>query len=242
MKFLKNLVNIVKLNKQHILNNQMYFKNSTNPKLNDYIYSIGNRIENYKHDLRNETNKLFKNDSIMLTEMSEGELLKMLVKISNCKKAVEIGVFTGYSSLCIAEGLPKDGKLYAADVSSEYTNLAIKYWKIANVNDKIELSLDGGHSLLDKLISTNENIDFAYIDADKPSYMDYYEKLLTLMKTGGLIVFDNTLWSGRVIEETKEGDSSTIAIKELNEYLSKDSRVEINMLPFSDGITIVRKV
>lgn len=177
----------------------------------------------------------------MLTEISEGELLKMLVKLTNAKTAVEIGVFTGYSSLCMAEGLPEGGKLLACDVSEEFTKVAEKYWKKAGVDGKISLSLEGGISFLDKLIESKQTVEIAFIDADKENYINYYERLLKILPSGGIIVFDNTLWSGKVIETAEEGDKETQALQQLNLILQKDDRVEINMIPLADGVTIVRK-
>ena len=221
---------------------QNYTKSSSNDKLNNYLYTVGNRISETKLNLREETNKLFPEDSIMLTEISEGELLKMLVKISNVKVAVEIGVFTGYSSLAIAEGLSDEGKLFASDISKEFTDIAQKYWKLAGVDHKIELNLKTGEDFLNDLALKNVVVDFAFIDADKPNYINYYEKLIKLVRPGGLIVFDNTLWFGKVLDKAKEGDISTQKLQELNLLLSKDERVEINQLPLSDGVTLVRKI
>jgi predicted O-methyltransferase YrrM len=227
------------ISKAYFINNSMYFKNSNNRKFNDYLYNIGNRVADYKHELREETIKLFNNEAVMLTEISEGELLKMLVQITGAKTAVEIGVFTGYSSICLAEGLPEDGRLLACDVDEDFTNLAKKYWKKGGLEKKITLSLEPGISFLDKLIEKNEVVDIAYLDADKSNYINYYERLLKLMKTGGVIIFDNTLWSGRVLNE--DADETTKSIQNLNLFLQKDTRVDINMIPLSDGVTIVRK-
>ncbi len=218
-----------------------YFKESSNPLINDYLYSIGNRISESKLKLREETQKLFPDEAAMLTEITEGELLKMLVKISNSKVAVEIGVFTGYSSLNIAEGLPSDGKLFASDISEEFTDVAKKYWKETGLESKIEFHLKSGLEFLSYLEKNNTVVDFAYIDADKVNYIFYYEELLKILRPGGLIVFDNTLWSGRVVQKADDDDHSTKALQELNLLLQKDERVEINQLPLSDGVTIVRK-
>ena len=219
------------------------FKTSSNEKMNNYIYEVGNRISDLKKKLREETQKDYSKDAIMLTELAEGELLKMLVKITNSKRVIELGVFTGYSSLCLAEGLPEDGKIYASDISKEFTDVARKYWKLANLDDKIELYLENGICFLDKIANKKESIDFAYIDADKINYDIYFEKTLAILKTGGIIVFDNTLYSGKVFEEDESKlCENSKALKKLNQKLYNDKRVDINMLPFSDGITIVRKI
>ena len=209
----------------------------------DYILNIGNKISSLKHDLIKETKELFPNDSIMLTQPTEGELLKMLVKLTNCKKGIEIGTFTGYSALCLAEGLPEDGSLMCFDISKDFTDLAKKYWKLNNLENKISLTLGNALQTLNPLITDSKNFesfDFAYVDADKPNYLNYYEVLLKLLKPNGWIVFDNVLWSLKVMDETCN-DECTLAFRNLNKFLRNDERVEINMLDISDGITIVRK-
>ena len=143
----------------------------------DYIYNVGNRISQVKYDLVRETKETFPNDSVMVTYLPQAELLKMSVQLTGAKKGIEIGVFTGISSLCMAEGLPDDGKLICLDVSEEFTNLARKYWKIAQVDHKIELIIDSGIISLQKILENLENLnsfDFAYVDADKPNYLNYY--------------------------------------------------------------------
>lgn len=219
-----------------------YTKSSSNDKLNNYLYTIGNRISDYKLKLREETHNLFPHDEIMLTEITEGELLKMLIRLINPKVAIEIGVFTGYSSICIAEGLSNEGKLYASDLSKEFTDIARKYWKIAGVEEKIELNLKPGLEFLDELIQKKVVVDFAFVDADKPNHINYYHKIMEILRPGGVIVFDNSIWFGKVLEKPKEGDLCTIKLHELNLLLNKDKRVEINQLALSDGVTIVRKI
>jgi predicted O-methyltransferase YrrM len=178
----------------------------------------------------------------MLTDPSEGELLKMLVKLSGSKKGIEIGVFTGYSSICMAEALPDDGHLLCSDVNGEFTDLAKKYWQITGLQNKVELILKPGLEILDNLLTDSKNIgayDFAYVDADKSNYINYYERLLKLIHPGGFIAFDNTLWSYKVVYE-EFNDDDTVGLRQLNSFLQSDSRVEITMVPISDGITIVR--
>ena len=208
-----------------------------------YIHIVGNRISDLKFDLIQETKEKFPGRAIMLTEPSEGELLKMLVKLSNSKRGIEIGVFTGYSSICIAEGLPDDGHLLCLDVSKEFTELAQKYWKLSNLSNKIELVLRPGLEVLDELLKESKNLksyDFAYVDADKNNYLNYYERLMKLIKPGGWIVFDNTLWDNKVVYEDSFDDMETVYLRQLNAALNNDERLEINMLPISDGVTIVR--
>jgi caffeoyl-CoA O-methyltransferase len=219
-------------------------KDTISPEITNYILNTGNRISQEKFDLINETIATFPDDALMLTHPPEGELLKMLVQLTGGRKGVEIGVFTGYSSLCLAEGLPDDGKLYALDISEDFTNLAKKYWKKANVDHKIELILAEGVTTLKQLASVEENLltfDFFYIDADKANYDLYYELALSLLRPNGFIVFDNTLRFGRVVQES-QNDTNTKALKVLNQKLRGDSRVSINMLGIADGVTIVRKI
>jgi len=211
----------------------------------DYILNIGNRISSLKKDLIHETKSNFPSDSIMLTQPTEGELLKMLVKLTNSKRGIEVGTFTGYSSICLAEGLPDDGQLLCYDINKEFTDIAMKYWKLNKLENKIQLTLGNALEKLTELVSDEANLntfDFAYVDADKPNYVNYYELLLKLLKSNGWIVFDNVLWAYKVIEkETENDDANTIAFRKLNFQLRNDERVEINMLDIADGITIVRK-
>jgi len=209
----------------------------------DYIFSVGNRISQVKYDMIKETEEKFPDNITMVTYPPQAELLKMLVQLTGARKGIEIGVFTGMSSLCLAEGLPEDGRLICLDVSEEFTNLAKKYWKIAQVDHKIELIVNPAINSLQKLLENSENLnsfDFAYVDADKPNYMNYYENLLKLLKPNGFIVFDNTLWMHKVAYEIYQ-DESTQAFRNLNNFLNKDNRVSINQINIGDGMTIVRK-
>jgi predicted O-methyltransferase YrrM len=212
-------------------------------KLAHYILTTGNRISQTKIDLIEETNKLFPEWAIMLTALEECELLRTLVQISGAKKGIEIGVFVGMSSLSIAEGLPEDGKLLALDISEEYTNVAKKYWEKAGVDKKIDLILGNAVQTLQTLADDPSNLnsfDFAYVDADKLNYLVYYEILLKLVKPNGFIVFDNVIWSKKVIDET-DNSSITVSMRKLNKTLHDDDRVDVNMLNIGDGINIVRK-
>ena len=217
------------------------YKNPSN--VTNYLFNVGNRISKGKLDLIAETKSLFNKDSEMLTHPTEGELLKMLVQLTNSKKGLEIGVFTGYSGLCLAEGLPEDGILYALDISEDFTNLAKKHWKLNNVDHKINLILGSAIDTLKELKEKEglESFDFCYIDAEKDNYINYYEIVLKLLKPNGFIVFDNTLWSYAVADESKT-DKLTVALRNLNKMLHDDSRVSINMINIADGVTIVRKI
>jgi len=150
-------------------------------------------------------------------------------------------VFTGYSSLWVANGLPDDGRIVACDVSEEYTAVARRYWKEAGVDHKIDLQLRPAVETLDELLSIQAaSFDFAFIDADKTNYENYYERILKLIRTGGLIAVDNTIWSGRVADP-KESDPDTVALRKFNEKLYGDERVALSMLSVGDGLTLAMK-
>jgi predicted O-methyltransferase YrrM len=172
----------------------------------------------------------------------QGQFMSLLVQLIGAKKALEIGVFTGYSSLVVALALPPEGKMVACDVSEEYTSIARRYWEQAGVADKIDLRIAPAIATLDKLIAAGETdtFDFAFIDADKSSYDDYYERALKLIRPGGLIAIDNVLWSG-LVADSKIQDNRTKKIRALNEKIHQDERVTISMVPIADGLTLARK-
>ena len=210
----------------------------------NYVLNTGNRISDLKDQLIKETVEKFNANKSMTTQQTEAEFLKMQVKLTNCKRGIEIGTFTGYSALCMAEGLPEGGELFCFDNWKEVTDVAEKYWKLAGVENKIKLTLgDGVAKINEMLVSKAEYLgtfDFAYIDADKPNYMNYYEQILKLLKPNGWIVIDNVLWQYKVVDDVCQ-EESTKCFRALNTFLKNDDRVEINMLDISDGITIVRK-
>lgn len=209
-----------------------------------YIMNIGNRISDLKYKLVEETIEKFPANKTMTTQETESELLKMLVKLTNGKRGIEVGTFTGYSALCMAEGLPDDGVLYCFDNWKEVTDLAQKYWELAGVNNKIKLNLGNGVETIEKILLSNkenlESFDFAYIDADKPNYMNYYEMILKLLKPNGWIVIDNVLWKYKVVDDVNQ-EESTECFRKLNKFIREDQRVDLNMIDIADGITIVRK-
>ena len=163
----------------------------------------------------------------------------ILARAIGAKSAVEVGVFTGYSSICVARALPPDGKLLCLDVNEQWTSIARRFWERAGVANKITLTLAPAAETLRALPATH-TFDFAFVDADKSSYKTYYEEILKRLRRDGLLLIDNVIWSGKVIDgEDKSND--TKAIRELNDFIAKDTRVEAVMIPVSDGITIVRK-
>jgi caffeoyl-CoA O-methyltransferase len=171
----------------------------------------------------------------------QGQFMTLLVKLIGARRTIEIGTFTGYSALTVALALPSDGKVLACDISDEYTSIGKPYWQRAGVADKIELVIAPATKTLDARIATGETgrHDFAFIDADKTGYDDYYERCLKLRRTGGSIAIDNTLWSGDVARPAQDDD--TRALQALNDKLHRDERIDMAMLPIGDGLTLARK-
>ncbi|HEX7370273.1 MAG TPA: class I SAM-dependent methyltransferase [Rhodanobacteraceae bacterium] len=171
----------------------------------------------------------------------QGQFMRVLVKLAGARRTIEVGTFTGYSALTVALALPPDGKLLACDISAEYTAVGKPYWQRAGVADKIELVVAPALQTLDARLAASDagNYDFAFIDADKSNYDGYYERCLQLVRAGGLIMFDNTLWEGKVAQPG--GDRDTLALKALNEKLHADTRVDVAMVPIGDGMTLARK-
>ena len=172
----------------------------------------------------------------------QGQFMRLLVKALGIRRAIEIGVYTGYSSLSVALAMPEDGRIIACDVSEEWTSIARRYWKEAGVDHKIELRLAPALETLDILIENDlgNSFDFAFIDADKAGYKVYYERTLALLRPGGLIAVDNTLWNGSVADMSNQTED-TIAIRELNELIHADERVDMSQLPVGDGLTLALK-
>ena len=178
--------------------------------------------------------------SVMQVSADQGALLTLLTAVSGASYAVEVGTFTGYSSICIARGLNAGGRLLCLDVSEEYTAYATRAWAKAGLDDRIELKLAPALESLQAL-PTDELIDVAFIDADKPNYLAYFEELLARLRPNGLIMVDNTLWSGRVIDADDATDRNLTAIKAFNDAIAADDRVDSYILPVSDGLTLIHK-
>jgi caffeoyl-CoA O-methyltransferase len=208
-------------------------------RLYDYLLQFGTRESDLLKDLRSETAKL--PAAGMQIGPEQGAFMSLLVELVGAKRALEIGTFTGYSSLCIAAALPTDGKLICCDVSEEYTSIARDYWRRAGLESKIELRLGPALATLDALIAADvETFDFAFIDADKGNYSNYYDRALNLVRPGGLIAIDNVLWGGDVADP-KKNDDDTAAIRALNEKVRNDERVTLALAPIGDGLTLARK-
>jgi predicted O-methyltransferase YrrM len=208
-------------------------------RLYDYLVQFGTRESELLKDLRAETAKL--PGAGMQIGPEQGAFMAVLVELIGARRALEIGTFTGYSSLCIAGALPADGKLICCDVSEEYTKVARDYWRRAGLESKIELRLGPAVATLDALIDADvEAFDFAFIDADKSNYGNYYDRALRLVRPGGLIAIDNVLWGGSVAKP-EETDEDTQAIRALNEKVRNDDRVTLALVPVGDGLTLARK-
>ncbi|WP_334141752.1 O-methyltransferase [Rhabdothermincola sp.] len=178
--------------------------------------------------------------SIMQIAPEQGALLTLLVALTDARFAVEVGTFTGYSALCIARGLQPGGRLVCCDVNEEWTAVARRAWEQAGVADRIDLRLAPAIETL-RALPPEAVVDFAFIDADKPSYIDYYEELLPRLRMGGLLVADNVLWFGRVVDPAAT-DPDTRAIRRFNDHVRDDPRTAAVMLPVGDGLTIARRV
>jgi len=172
----------------------------------------------------------------------QGQLMALLVELIGATKLIEVGTFTGYSALCMAQAMEPGGKLICCDISEEWTTIGRPFWERAGVSDRIELRLGPALETLDDLIRSDDRggFDIAFIDADKTNSAKYYEQCLELLRPGGLLMFDNTLWDGSVADPAKQ-DPDTVALRELNDTLRDDSRVSISLVPIGDGLTLARK-
>ena len=204
-----------------------------------YLLRTGVREPEVARRLREETQTL--PNAVMQIGPDQGQFMQLLVQLLRARKTIEVGVFTGYSALWVALGLPDDGRIVACDISEEYTSMGKRYWKEAGVDHKIDLRLAPGLETLDGLLpSERETFDFAFIDADKTNYENYYERALKLVRAGGLIAVDNTIWSGRVADPAEQ-TADTVAIRKFNEKLLGDDRITLSMLTVGDGLTLALK-
>ena len=208
----------------------------TTPELLAYVRRVGVREPDVLRRLREETSPLPMSQMQIAPE--QGALMSLLVRLIGAKRTLEIGTFTGYSSTCVALALPDDGRMVCCDVSREWTDVAQRYWADAGVAGKISLRLAPAGETLEQMLADGEtgSFDFAFIDANKRDYPAYYEACLRLVRRGGLIMLDNTLRDGRVLDPRDEDDR---AIAALNEQIATDERVDVAMLPMIDGITLV---
>ena len=210
-----------------------------NEPLVEYLQSVGYREDKIITELENETLKLGSVSQMQIAK-EQGQFLEMITKISNAKNSLEIGRFTGMSTLFLARGLPETGKIVTVDNSDEFLSLAKKYWELDNMSSKIESIIGDGFEVMQSMIDRQQSYDLIFIDADKNNYPNYYELSLNLLVSNGIIIIDNMLWHGDVADETKQ-DSQTKTIRDLNLKIQNDTRVEFSLLPLSDGLSFIRK-
>ena len=210
-----------------------------NPALYDYLTAHRSGRDPIAAELQAETEKLGP-IALMQIAPEQGTFMGLLTKAIGARNAVEVGTFTGYSALSVARALPADGKLLCCDINEEWTSIGQRYWEKAGVASKIDLRLGPALDTL-RALPRETRFDIAFIDADKTNYKHYYEEILARLRPNGLILFDNVLWMGAVIDDSNQSDD-TVALRELNEHIVNDARVESVMLSVSDGLTIVRKV
>jgi len=205
-----------------------------------YLRDVSLREPELLRRLRDETAAL--PEANMQIAPEQGQFMALLVQLMGARRAIEVGVFTGYSALAVALALPADGRLLACDVDHDWTARARRYWTEAGVAAKIDLRLAPALTTLDNLLAEGQagQFDFAFIDADKGNYIPYYERLLTLLRPGGLIVVDNVLWDGRVADPA-DNDADTVALRAFNEHLHGDERITLSLVPIGDGLSLALK-
>lgn len=213
---------------------------SLNEGLYDYLLTVSLREPDVLRRLRDETLRLPQRSMQIAPE--QGQFMAMLVRLINAAQILEVGTFTGYSALAMALALPPGGRIVTCDISEEWTAVARRYWSEAGVADRIGLRLGPALATLDALLASGENerFDVAFIDADKENYAGYYERALALVRRGGLIIVDNVLWGGSVIEPAKQ-DPDTAAIRAFNTMIHSDARVDLSLVPIGDGLTLAMK-
>jgi predicted O-methyltransferase YrrM len=209
-------------------------------RLYDYLLNVSLRDTPVQKALREETDK--QEWARMQISPDQAQFMALLVKLTDARKTIEVGTFTGYSALAIAQALPEDGVVVACDVSEEWTSIGKRFWKQAGVAHKIDLRLAPAAKTLTGLIEDgqNDSYDFAFIDADKENQLVYYEYCLQLVRPGGLIAIDNVLWGGDVANPDNQSED-TVAIRKFNEFVYQDGRVDISLVPIGDGLTLARR-
>ncbi len=204
-----------------------------------YLVAHSTPLDDVARDLVDETHRLLPDQVKMQIAPEQALLLTMLIRITGARRVVEVGTFTGMSSLAMARALPPDGRLICFDISEEFTRVAQRYWQRAGVDDRIELRLGPAAERLREL-PTEPHLDFVFIDADKTGYETYWNELVPRVRSGGLLAVDNVLWSGKVADDSVT-DEDTVAIRRFNDLVRDDGRVEVVMLPVADGLTLARR-
>ena len=216
---------------------------STQTKIDEslikYLQNLGYRKDKIIDDLADETSQLGSVSQMQIAK-EQGQFLEIITKLSKAKSCLEVGRFTGMSTLFIARGLSAEGKITTIDNSDEFLSLAKKYWDLDNMSSKIESIIGDGVEIMQSMIDRQHSYDFIFIDADKNNYPNYYELSLSLVPSNGIIIIDNMLWHGDVADE-KKNDSQTNTIRDLNTKIQNDSRVDFSLLPLSDGLSFIRK-
>ncbi len=216
---------------------------STQTKIDEslvkYLQNVGYRKDKIIDDLADETSKLGSVSQMQIAK-EQGQFLEIITKLSKAKSCLEVGRFTGMSTLFIARGLSAEGKIITIDNSDKFLSLAKKYWDLDNMSSKIESIIGDGVEIMQSMIDRQHSYDFIFIDADKNNYPNYYELSLSLVSSNGIIIIDNMLWHGDVADE-KKNDSQTNTIRDLNTKIQNDSRVDFSLLPLSDGLSFIRK-
>ena len=207
------------------------------PEIYDYVVAHGTPPDAAQQALIDETAKL--PNAMMQISPEQGAFMTVFTRLIGARQAVEVGTFTGYSAMSIARGLPDDGHLLCCDVSEEWTSIARRAWVAAGIDQKIELKLAPATETL-RALPDEEYIDLAFIDADKPAYPVYYEELLQRLRPNGAILIDNTLWGGRIVDDSAD-DEQTLAMRAFNDAVAADVRVDTVQLTLGDGLTILRK-
>jgi caffeoyl-CoA O-methyltransferase len=208
------------------------------PEVHEYLVAHGTPPDEVQRSLIEATGALGRVSGMQIAP-EQGALMTMLTRLVDARFAVEVGTFTGYSSICIARGLADGGRLLCLDVSDEWTSIARDHWRRAGVDDRIELRLGPAADAL-RSLPADPPIDLAFIDADKPSYRTYYDELVERLRPGGLVLVDNVLWGGAVVDPANT-EADTEAIRAVNDHIAADDRMDVVMLPIADGLTIARK-
>ncbi len=209
------------------------------PQLHAYLLAHSGPADPVLRQLAEETARRFPASAGLQIGTEQGSFMTLLARIAGARDAVEVGTFTGYSSICLARGLAAGGHLLCCDVSEEWTSVARRYWQLAGVADRIELRLGAGIETL-RALPAGRAFDLAFIDADKPGYIGYWEEIVPRTRPGGIILVDNTLYHGRVIDPADQ-DASVRGIRDFNDHAVADDRVELVLLPVGDGLTLARK-
>eukprot|EP00347_Sterkiella_histriomuscorum_P005298 403357136 len=224
-----------------------HFKSRNDEGLYDFMILNMNKLEPAKLMLREKTQQLFPEDAVMLTAPDQCELMRTMIKLGKCKYGLEVGCFTGYSALCMAQGIQEGGMIHTIDITDKYSQLAKEHWKFAGLQDKITLHVNDGLSQLKDFLKQQQKnqlykFDFAYVDANKLEYQQYFEVLAFLIKDGGFIMFDNILWKGRVKDEaSRDNDPKAKAAYETARMVLNDERFDTNTFMIGDGLMIATK-